>query len=201
MVMNKFLVFSFFAILISSCSVNKQAQQIKALEQCEYKFISASKVSVGGTDVKNIIDQKDISIKNLPALALGLLRQDVPLKASLNVEISNPSTNLAAINNFDYIILINKQEIANGVVDQLVQIEPGQKMQVPVQVNANIYKFLSSGNTLEQITKFLSGASNGTTEVGLVTIKIKPSIRVGNELVKYPGFITIDKEVSNKILL
>lgn len=199
--MNKFVLFSLFAMLISSCSINKQAQQIKALEQCEYKFINASKVTVAGTDIKKIIDQQTINLSGLPALALGLLRQDVPLRALLNVEITNPSTNLAAINNFDYIILINKQEIANGVVDQLVQIEPGQKVQVPVQLNANIYQFLSNGKTLDEITKFLSGATTGTTQVGLVTIKIKPSIRVGNELVKYPGFITIDKEVSNKILL
>jgi len=199
--MNKLIGSVLLTIIMSSCGINKQAQQIKALEQCEYKFVSASKVTVAGTDIKKIIDQQSINIAGLPALALGLLRQDVPLKATLNVEITNPSTNEAAINNFDYIILINKQEIANGVVEQVVQIEPGQKIQVPVQLNANIYRFLSNGKTLEEISKFLSGTSNGVAEIGLVTIKIKPSIRVGNELVKYPGFITIDKEVSNKILL
>ncbi len=199
--MKKLFLLTLSALILTSCGINKQAQQIKALEQCEYKFISASNLTVAGTDIKKIIDQQSINIVGLPALALGLLRQDVPLKATLNVEITNPSTNLAAINNFDYIILINKQEIANGVVDQVVQIEPGQKIQVPVQLNANIYQFISNSKTLEDISKFLSGASKGVTEVGLVTIKIKPSIRVGNELVKYPGFITIDKEVSNKILL
>ncbi|MES2650895.1 MAG: hypothetical protein V4663_04100 [Bacteroidota bacterium] len=199
--MKKLFLLTLSALILTSCGINKQAQQIKALEQCEYKFISASNLTVAGTDIKKIIDQQSINIAGLPALALGLLRQDVPLKATLNVEITNPSTNLAAINNFDYIILINKQEIANGVVEQVVQIEPGQKIQVPVQLNANIYQFISNGKTLEDISKFLSGASKGVTEVGLVTIKIKPSIRVGNELVKYPGFITIDKEVSNKILL
>lgn len=199
--MKKLVFLLLSTLIITSCGINKQAQQIKALEQCEYKFINATTVTVAGTDIKKIIDQQSINIAGLPALALGLLRQDVPLKATLNVEITNPSTNLAAINNFDYIILINKEEIANGVVDQLVQIEPGQKIQVPVQLNANIYRFLSNGKTLEEISKFLSGTSKGVTEVGLVTIKIKPSIMVGKELVKYPGFITIDKEVSNKILL
>jgi len=199
--MKKLFLFALLTLVISSCGINKQAQQIKALEQCEYKFINATKVTVAGTDLKKIIDQQSLSLANLPALALGFLRQDIPLKATLNVEITNPSTNLAAINNFDYIILINKQEIANGVVDQVVQIAAGQKIQVPVQLNANIYQFLSNGKTLDEISKFLSGTSNGVTEVGLVTIKIKPSIRVGNELVKYPGYITIDKEVSNKILL
>ena len=196
--MNKLILFSFFTLIISSCGINKQAQQIKALEQCEYKFMNASNITVAGTDIKKIIDQQAI---NIPALALGFLRKDIPLKATLNVEITNPTTNLAAINNFDYIILINRQEIANGVVNQMVQIEAGQKIKVPVQLNANIYQFLSNGKTLEDITKFLSGASTGATEVGLVTIKIKPSILVGKELVKYPGYISIDKEISNKILL
>lgn len=199
--MKKIFLLILSALIVTSCGISKQAQQIKALELCEYKFINASKVTVAGTDIKKLIDQQTVNLAGLPALALGFLRQDVPLKAALTIEITNPSTNLAAINNFDYIILINKQEIANGVVDQAVQIEAGQKIQVPVQLNANIYKFLSNEKTLEEITKFLSGSSTGTTEVGLVTIKIKPSIRVGNELVKYPGFITIDKEVSNKILL
>jgi hypothetical protein len=197
---NLFLI-ALSVLIVTSCGINKQAQQIKALEQCEYKLINASSVTVAGTDIKKLINQENINLAGLPALALGFLRQDIPLKATLAVEITNPSSNLAAINNFDYIILINKQEIANGIVDQAVQIGAGQKIQVPVQLNANIYKFLSNGKTLEEITKFLSAPSTGTTAVGLVTIKIKPSIRVGSELVKYPGFITIDKEVSSKILL
>ncbi|SFH28894.1 hypothetical protein [Pedobacter insulae] len=199
--MNKLVLYSILALILSSCGINKQAQQIKALEECEYKFISANNITVAGTDIKKIVDQQTINLANLPSLALGFLRKDIPLRANLNVEITNPSTQTAAINNFDYIILINKQEIANGVVDQVIEIKAGEKIQVPVQLNANIYQFLSNGKTLEDISKFLTGASNGITEVGLVTVKIKPSIRVGNELVKYPGYITIDKEVSNKILL
>ena len=199
--MKKVVLYTLVAIILSSCGINKQAQQIKALEDCEYKFLSANNITVAGTDIKKIVDQQNINLANLPALALGFLRKDIPLRANLNVEITNPSTKDAAINNFDYIILINKQEIANGAVDQLVEIAAGQRVQVPVQLNANIYQFLNNSKTLNDISKFLSGASNGVTEVGLVTIKIKPSIRVGNELVKYPGYITIDKEISNKILL
>ncbi|RZK40828.1 MAG: hypothetical protein EOO90_13470 [Pedobacter sp.] len=199
--MKKTLLFCLLVVTLSGCGINKQAQQIKALEQCEYKFIDASNVTVAGTDIKKIVDQQTVNLAGLPSLALGFIRRDIPLRATLDVEISNPSSNIAAINNFEYIILINKQEIAQGAVDQVIQVNPGQKLQVPVQLNANIYQFLSNGKTLDDITKFLTGAQRGVNEVGLVTIKIKPSIRVGKELVKYPGFITINKEVSNKILL
>lgn len=199
--MNKIFFLFLFTAVLSSCSINKQAQQIKALEQCEYRLIDANNITLAGTDVKKLIDGKSINLINAPALALAFLRQDVPLRANLNLEIKNPSNSLAAINNFDYIILINKQEIVNGTVDQRVSIGAGETTTVPLLLNANIYKFLSNGKILEDVTQFLGNASNGKETKGLVTIKIKPSIMVGGGLVKYPGYITIDKEISSKILL
>jgi hypothetical protein len=186
---------------LSACGINKQAQQLKALEQCDYKVVGASQITLAGTDVKKLIDSKSFSLSNLPGLALGYLRKDIPLKANLSLQISNPSTSLAAINNFDYIILINQQEVVNGTIDQKISIEPGQSTTVPVQLNANVYQFLSNGKIIDEIGAFLGGAANGTEKKGMLTLKIKPSIMVGGSLVKYPGFITIDKEVSSKILL
>jgi hypothetical protein len=199
--MNKLFLFCLLTIGISSCGINKQAQQIKALEKCDYKIIDATNVTVAGTDVRKLISEKSINLANIPSLALGYLKQDIPLKANLNLEITNPSSTLAAINNFEYIILVNQQEIANGSVDQRVSIDPGKTIRVPVQLNANIYQFLSNGKIVEDISSFLSGAAKGTEKKGMLTLKIKPSIMVGGGLVKYPGFITIDKEVSSKILL
>ena len=199
--MNKIFLLCLLVIGASSCGINKQAQQIKALEQCDYRLNDINQITVAGTDVKKLISDQSINLVNLPALALGFLRQDIPLRANLKLEITNPSNSLAAINNFDYIILINKQELVNGTVDQRVSIEPGQTTTVPLFLNANIYQFLSNPKILDEVTKFLTSPKNGTETKGMVTIKIKPSIMVGGNLVKYPGYITIDKEVSSKILL
>lgn len=199
--MNKFFFLLLFTAVLSSCSINKQAQQIKALEKCEYKLIDANNITLAGTDVKKLITGKSLNLINAPALALAFLRQDIPLRADLNLEIKNPSNSLAAINNFEYIVLINKQEIINGTVDQRVAIPAGETSVVPLALNANIYKFLSNSKILDDVTQFLTSASNGTEAKGLVTIKIKPSIMVSGNLVKYPGYITIDKEISSKILL
>lgn len=198
--MNKLFLICLLA-MFTSCSINKQAQQIKALGQCDYKLLNASNVSIAGTNIDKLLGSKNLNVVNMPSLALAYLRKDVPLKATLNLQISNPSNNLAAINNFDYILLINQQEIANGTVNQMISVTANKKVTVPVQLNANIYQFLANGKTLQDIGAFLSGTVNGTEQKGLVTVKIKPSIVVGGNLVKYPGFITIDKEISNKILL
>lgn len=197
--MNKLFLVCLLAFF-SSCGINKQAQQIKALGQCNYKLLNASNVTLAGTNIDQLLSSKNINIVNMPALAFAYLRKDVPLKATLNLQISNPSNELAAINNFDYILLINQQEIAAGTVNQRISITPRQYVNVPVELNANIYQFLANGKTLQDISNFLSGTANGNEQKGLLTVKIKPSILVGGNLVKYPGFITIDKEVSSKLL-
>lgn len=199
--MKKIVLLSVLVLSLFSCGINKQAQQIKALEKCDYKLLNATAITVAGTDINKLINKQSIDLVNVPALALGYLRKDIPLRTTLNLQISNPSNELAAINNFDYIILINRQEIANGTVNQAVSIGAGQNVNVPVQLNANIYQFLADGKTLQDITSFLSGAAKGTEQKGLVTLRIKPSIMVGGNLIKYPGYITIDKEISSKILL
>ncbi|MNY56969.1 hypothetical protein D3C86_1931040 [compost metagenome] len=66
----------------------------------------------------------------------------------------------------------------------------------------NVYPFVSNSKVMGEIAEFLKGGKNGGPEKkGILTLKIRPSIKVGNTLVKYPGFITVDKEVSSKILL
>jgi hypothetical protein len=198
--MKKILMVCLAVLVVMGCGVNKQAQQIKALEKCTYRVISADNISVGGTDVKNLISGQQINLASLPGLAFGLLRKDVPLRGRLNMEITNPSNSAAAINEFDYKILINQQELATGFVNQLVNVEPGSSVTVPVEINANVYQFISNAKVMSEISEFLRGGSNGQEKKGLVTLKIRPSIKVGNTLVKYPGYISIDKEVSSKIL-
>lgn len=199
--MKQLILACFIVLGLGSCGINKQAQQIKALEKCDYRLTDATNITIAGADVKKIIQSGATSSINFPGLALGLLRKDIPLRAKLNLEITNPSSSLASINNFDYIVLINKQEIFNGTVDQSVSVGAGQTAQVPVQLNANIYQFLTDNKMLDDIGAFISGATNGSEKKGLVTLKIRPSIKIGGGLVKYPGYITIDKEVSSKILL
>lgn len=200
--MKKLLLLCLTAIVISSCGINRQAQQIKALEKCTYRITSADQITLGGADVKKMINNQDINLASLPGLALGLLRKDVPLRARLNLEVKNPTGDDASINEFEYKILINRQELATGFVNRALNVRAGQTSTVPVDMEVNVYPFVSNSKVMGEITDFLkSGKNGGPEKKGILTLKIRPSIKVGNTVVKYPGFITVDKEVSSKILL
>jgi hypothetical protein len=187
--MKKKLLLCLLTVSMFGCGVNKQAQQIKALEDCTYKITSVNAVTLAGTDLKRLVGQQDFNIASLPGVALGLLRKDIPLRANLNLEINNPSAKLAAINQFEYKILVNNTDLAEGMVNQAVSIPQGQTVTVPVQMSANIYGLLSSGNVLNDIIKAAQKGAKSDEKLGLLTIKIKPTIMIGNTPVKYPGYI------------
>ncbi|WP_443939871.1 hypothetical protein [Pedobacter sp. MW01-1-1] len=187
--------------IISSCGINKQAEQIKALEDCTYKIKNVQQVTLAGTDVKQLIAQQNINISSLPGVALGFLRKDIPLSANLNLEITNPSAKLAAINQLEYKILVNNSDLAAGTIDQNVSIPQGQTVIVPVRMTSNIYNLLNNGSLLNDIMKAAQKGGQKTESLGLLTIKIKPTFMFGKTPFTYPGYITINKEISNKILL
>ncbi|UKT64539.1 hypothetical protein [Pedobacter mucosus] len=198
---SKLLLF-LFTITIFGCGINKQAQQIKALEDCTYKITGVQQVSIAGTDVKQLLEQQNFNLTSLPGVALGFLRKDIPLSANLNLEITNPSAKLAAINQFEYKILVNNTDLAEGVVNQNVSIAQGQTVTVPVKLISNIYGLVSNGNVFNDIINAAQKGSSAKDEkLGLLTIKIKPTFMLGNTPVKYPGYITINKDISSKILL
>lgn len=194
---------SLISTFLVGCGVNRQANQLKALEDCKYEIVSADSLFLAGTDISKLVNSKDreIDLTKMPALAFAYLRKSIPLEGRINLRIENPSNDLASINKFQYIVLVKGIELANGFVDQKVSIEPGSSTIVPVNVKANIYSFLSDSKTMENILDFVNGdPGKGQEKKGLVTLKIKPTISVGNSLINYPGFITVEKEISSKIL-
>ena len=198
-----FLVAMPMLFLLSCSGLNTQVAQIKALEDCKYELSSVDSISVANVNVKDLVGKDKLDLLKMPRLAFALLRKNVPLKARVNLVISNPTNQMAAINQFEYKVLIKNRELAGGFVNQKISVSPhGGTTTVPIQINSNVYEVLSDDKAMDAIYDFLIGAGDDTKErKGVVTIKIKPTLDFGNKQIQYPGYITIDKELSSKILL
>lgn len=201
MLIKKLFGLTFLSLIFLSCGINKQARQLQTLEDCIYEIRSADSIFIAGRDVSKMINKNSINLASMPEFAWAFLRKDVPLKARINLKIKNPTNQDAAINRFEYLISVKGQQLANGLVNQKISVAAGDSITVPVSIQANIYQILSNGNTMQEILAFMKGGNDAATEKkGIVTLKIKPSIAIGDNLVNYPGYITIEKEVSSKIL-
>ncbi|MGX5691245.1 hypothetical protein [Arcticibacter tournemirensis] len=201
--MKKILFFALLSLSVAGCGINNQIERAKAFEKCRYEITSADSIYIADMNVMQVVNSKSFDILRTPRLALALLRKDVPLEGRLNLQIKNPSAALAAINQFEYKILIKNHELAGGLIDRAIKVEPnGGTTLVPIRISTNIYKALSDSKAQQDIMDFLSAAGDEKSDKkSILTIKIKPTIGVGNKMIKYPGYITIDKEITRKILL
>ncbi|MFA6946367.1 MAG: hypothetical protein WC220_10755, partial [Pedobacter sp.] len=179
--MKKILLISFIVMIAAGCGVSRK---ISLLEQCRYDIKSADSVYVAGRNITRQIKTGSFDLGSVPELAIGLLRKDIPLRARLNLGISNPGSKPIEINQFDYIISFKGKELVNGTTDRRIDINPEETTVVPIMIRANIYSILSDRNTREEIFSYLRGTEN--VQKSLISIKIRPSIRVGNKLIKYP---------------
>lgn len=192
--MKKILFISFIVFISSGCGVSRK---ISLLEQCRYDLKSADSVYFAGRDVSRQIKTRTFDLGSIPELAIGLIRKDIPLSARLNIGINNPGSKAIEINQFDYIILFKDQELVNGTTERRINVNPDETTVVPIMIRTNIYSILSDKNTRQEIFSYLRGTESAKSS--LISIKIRPSIRVGNKLIKYPGYITIDKELNNNM--
>jgi hypothetical protein len=195
------VAFLFCVIIGSSCGVSREIKEAKALGDCRYNITSADSVYISGYDIRQFRDIRKIEDFNplkFPRIAAGLISQSIPLDARINLSITNPTAKNAAINSLEYKILLKDNELANGTINQRIAVAPnGGTATVPVRIVTNAYKLFSDAKTRDafaELVRSLSGAKDAPATV--VTIKIKPVVAGMN----YPGYITIDKEITNKIL-
>src|SRR5690606_19146496 len=197
--MRKLLIFSLVTLLITGCNISQQAKEIKTLTDCLYTIKSVDNIIVSGTDVNKIIEDRNFSMGSIPSLALGFLSKNIPLKADVTIEITNPTENFAAINYFDYELLLDEQVFTEGTVNQRINIGPNETTEVTLPLNTNVYKFLINDSVRANIQTFVNATQNQSEAKTIITLKIKPAIYVGEKIVKYPGFIDIKKELSNSL--
>lgn len=194
------LLLLFLTTFICACSIGQQAKEIKTLADCKYTITSVEDIYISGTNIEKLIDDQDINLTNIPSLALGFLSKNIPLRANLHVAIDNPTDNAASINYFDYEILINNHSFTEGTIDQEIHILPQGKQEVELAFNTNIYEFLKNDSIRNDIQSFILASETGAEKTASVTLKIKPAIEINDKLYKYPGFISIKRELSSSLL-
>jgi hypothetical protein len=195
--MKKYILIITVFLIANGCGISRK---MEVLEKCTFNIKSADNIFLAGKDMTEVFKNKTIDLSSAPGLAIAMFRKNIPLKANLNLSIYNPSNKSAVINQFDYIVLIKGQEIATGTVNKRIDLIAGASTIVPVQVNSNIYSFLSNGETMKELLNFISGAKSGPNEKkSTVTIKVRPTFMLGKESIKFPSYIVINKEITSSM--
>jgi LEA14-like dessication related protein len=139
----------------------------------------------------------DFSFLEGQLIAGNLLKSTLPFKVTANVEVRNPGTSAAAVNSIQWIAFVDDVQVAQGTVNDRVDIPPaGGRVLVPVMLHADLIDLLE-GNNPSTMLNFALNLVNSGDKPSQLSLKIKPSVLVGSQSIRYPGYFTITKEFSS----
>jgi len=176
------------AIILQSCAFLKE---IGALGKCEFRMGTLERPMIAGIEVSKINRFSDLSLSETAAVGSSVLKGELPLTFTLNIEARNPNPATAALNRLEYIAFIDDVEMARGLFDRRVEIPPGDGITtIPLQLSTDLVRILDkeSRAALFNFGLNLADASNRPTRV---TLKIKPTIMIGMAEIVYPGYFNI----------
>lgn len=183
------------AFILNSCGIKDTKTELESLAKCKFQIKSIKEMTIAGTPLDKIAKNGNLDLGRLPNIAIAALQKNIPLDAVVNLEIQNPTDKKASIDEFDYIILFEKHELAKGVVNQQISVAANETSIVPIKIEGEIYNMIFGND--KALLNFLLGDNSAKANF---TIKVKPTFTIAGQKIKYPGYISIDKQLSREIL-
>ncbi len=184
------IVFIAFLIVLGGCATIKE---LKNFAKCKFRYTNITQTQVAGVDVTKVMNYKDLNFADAAKVGANLVQGRLPLNFTINLQVNNPHTELAAMNKLDWIAFIDDKELVNGVLNKRVEIGPGQTTTLPLTVTADLIQAFK-GESKDKIPTYAFGLAEKDGKPRRVGMKVKPTINIGKMAFAYPGWITLSQD-------
>jgi LEA14-like dessication related protein len=164
------------------------------LANCDYKYRSISNLVISDMNVSNGLTP--LMIPRVLSILSGNV-SSIPLKFTLNLDVNNPNSGAAAFQSLLYIISIDDVQFTTGNVNQAFHVDAGETKVLPVDIGVDIAELMRSNSrsAIENMVKNFLGLSDKASKV---TVQLKPSFKVGEQLYSSPLYIPVNFSFGGK---
>ena len=180
-------------ISLGSCGVGKQRSALKTFEKCHIEVVGIQQLSLAGVALDGMLQRGEIDPMRLPGVALGFLTGKLPFTSTLQIQITNPTRQLAGVGEFEYKLAIEGRELLAGHWTDPIQVPPGASLIVDVPIQTDIYPLLKDRELLDKILAYFQ--QKGNQEPVNLSLQLKPTLEIGSKKVQYPKFFTIERKI------
>lgn len=186
----------------SSCGISEQVQQAKAFKGVDVRLVGVEQATLAGIDVTQVRQPSDLTTVQKAALLAGYASRNLPLRMRVNLEFRNPNDEMAALNELDYIALLDGKQVATGRTTQRIEVAPnGGVTTAPVTLESNLRDAIGD-QTDESLANFALGLADGNRQPVRLTLRLKPTfITNSGRRISPGGYVTVDKEFKASDLL
>jgi hypothetical protein len=172
--------------------IASQAAQVLNLKNCNFSVNGINQINMLGINLSKGMDKSNLNATQIINVTNALLNKKLPVSFNVNIDVDNPNGIAATLGKMDYVIALNNKEIISSTFNQGFSIPANSKGQVSIPITTDLFQ-LFSGETADAILNLafkLAGAQSEPVNLG---VKVKPYIKINNQSLAYPDFITIDK--------
>lgn len=188
--------------ILAGCA-GKGYKEAKTMGDCQFNFAAVDSIYLAGVDLREFNNLKSFSAFDLakyPGVAMGFLRRDIPLDLRVLLEISNPSRRDAAVEDVEYKIYVGESEFFNGKLNRQIRVPAGAgRVMLPVQLRTNAFTLLNNDQSRNDLMDLVQSIYGTNSKPSKLTIKLKPTIARGKKTTVYPGYLTIEKELTSDL--
>ncbi len=178
-------------LLINSCSIYKQAAELRTFSECTFTVNNIKVRSIAGVDISNVKKITDLPLNDYLALAQLAFSKDVPSVIAITLSAYNPSDKTASVSGLDWEMYLKNELYSTGVINKPVQVLPKGKSEFVVIADIN-FKDIIHSKSLPQLFKVIIEKNEQLNLSDLdAVVRIKPWYISGKSVKKYPGFIRI----------
>jgi hypothetical protein len=172
----------------NSCGFLKE---MTALGKCEFRLTTLENPELGGIDVSRVRSYSDFGLAELGILTSSIVRGELPLSFTLNVEIRNPNPAMAALNKLEYHAFIDDMQVASGVLTRRIEIPAnGGITNIPLYLETDLIDILAK-DSRQAVVNFGLNLADAGKRPTRVSLKVKPTVLVGGLEIIYPGYFKV----------
>ena len=190
------LVIVFVALGLSSCEtltqVANQAAQMYNFVNCTFDFNDVNNIQMLGINLNRGMSKNDLNVSQLLSLTNALINKSLPVSFNVNLDVNNPNSIAASMAKMDYVLSLNGKQVVSTTLNQGVNVPANSKGSISIPITTDLFQLFSgeSADAIVNLAFKLAGASSEPVNVGL---KVKPYIKINNQQLAYPDFISLNK--------
>lgn len=186
---------------LSNCAgVNRQVEEAKNFQDCTFALQSIEQATLGGVDVTAIRSVADLTVADRARILAAYAGGSLPLTMRVNLQVTNPNSDLAALNTLDYKVLVDGSELATGATTERLEVPGRSTATVTLPITADARQLLRNGGA-EALSGFALGLADRNRQPTRVTIAVRPSVKFLGATFKKADYITVDKYVTARQVL
>ena len=169
-----------------------QAAQVMNLKNCTFDVNGLSSINMLGINIHKNMSLSDLNAAQVINVTNSLMNKKLPVTFNVDLNVDNPNSIAASLGKMDYIISLNNKEVISSTFTQGFSIGPNSKGQIAIPISTDLFQLFSS-ETKDAVLNLafkLAGAKSDPVNLG---VKVKPYIKINNQSLAYPDFITINK--------